>query len=758
MAVQMRFVLGHQFLKSAAKADTDPSKSLTLRLVEDGAIGPSEMALIRSIAEAHVRHHEGDEARALASAPVDPKILDALFAAEMGPLLKESLRTMRPKERLGTTVLSKFSAGLSILSAIQTDPAAGARDSSAGEGKSRTDPPTKVVGATGAKTPGVPDETDEVVAAERLQDERRAERALKIYVDCLTEIRQQTEYRAKAVTRGVSEPRVTALGADREATGKLVRKAASLFEQSRRTLEDLVRRRSANPVILRATGEFFRQAANHWEVEGDAEKSSSLIEQAKRHETTLPVPRTSESTLRVRTRAFTCRCVLDGRRFAADSLVFRGVSLITGARSFNHPPTGRDPADAWGSWLRLRAHGPECTPEALPGAQVWLFKYDLTGEFASLTTPSEVKGRGEVPLPAELQSALFDDHSPHSPSGPGVYLGTTPVEGVHLPRGSWVLVVSMPDRVPVRVPVRTGLVGDTPVEVTLSLPSEIPPRFAQVQEGSFLYQGDAKNPNCEPLQSVWTQDYLIDRSPVTAREYAEFLNERARTDLDFVIRRRSPREMEASGHFWFGPPFQVPTSEFLSLAPQDVRTASKRLPGCAGDWQESWPIVSISWRDAIEYCAWKRGATGWLFALPHEIEWEKAARGVDGRTFPWGNVHLRGACNTISTNREGAMPGSVKDFPADESPYGVFGLGGNTRDMCLNEPGVDFAEERIMRGGHWGSDGLRCHASYRSCAAADHVSPHGGFRLMCLTKIVARPRVGPPDSEIRTPPPVPKRK
>lgn len=744
IAVQMRFVPGHQFARMAALADAEPARTLTARLVDEGVIGQAELASIRTLAEAHVRHHEGDEARALAAAPVDPKLLDSLISYNLSPLLKETLRALRPAERFGTTVLSKFSAGLSLLTAVRADrlPAeAPARGVKGPEAPSRP----------AAKAPLAPVDSDSVVSAQLMQDERRAERALKMFMDCLQEVMVQREFRAQAVTRGVSEPHVSALRPDREDKHKLSHKAAALFEQCERTLDELVRRRPSNRVIVRTAAEFLRQAADHWEVEGDERKASGLLEKAARLEAGHVETKSPEAMLHVHTRAFSCRCVLDGRKFQADSLNLRGFNLLTGARASFQPHGPEADDDIWGSWLRFKAHAPDCVPEPLPGALVWLFQCDLHGEFASVTTPTGIPARSDAPLPPAVLGALFPDHSPHLPSGPGVCLGTTPIDGVSLPHGSWVLVISKPDRVPIRVPVRTGASGDVHVDVTLSLPAEVPPRFVPVAEGPFLYQGDPKNPNSEPLQTVWTQEFLLDRSPVTAREYCEFLCARMRTELDFVVQRRAPRLEESHVHLWPGPPFHVPTAEFLSHASPVVREACGKLPGCGRDWQENWPITSVSWRDAMEYCEWKRSRTGWLLSLPHEIEWEKAARGVDGRIFPWGNVHLRGVCNTISAQPSGAAPAAIGEFPADESPYGVLGLGGNTRDMCLNEPGSEFSGERAMRGGHWGSDGLRCHASYRSCAGEHHVSPNGGFRLFCLTRVPGRSRLGPPESEIRAP-------
>lgn len=734
LAVQMRLVPGPQFARVAAMADADPSKTLTKRLVEEGAIGAAEMASIRTLADAHVRHHEGDEARALATAPIDPKILDSLDQHSLSPLLRETLRGLRPAERFGTTVLSKFSTGLSLLASVRSEPE-----------------PAKPAAAEAASPP-VPRPApvaDAVAAAQVAQDERRAERALRLFAECLDEVTAQHEFRARALTRGVAEPHVSALSSDRADTVKISRQATTLFEQCQRTLDELLRRRPSDPVILRSAVEFFRLAGDHWEVEGNADRAAMLLERAKHLEDGHVESRHREAVLNLRTRAFPCRCVLEGRRFPADSLVLRGFNLATGAPARHAPAALHRPEPPSGEWHRFRAHAPECQPQPLPGAHVWLFRYDLHGDFCCVGTPADVPSRADTPLPPVVVSALFGEHSPHSPSGPGVYLGTTPVENVSLPPGSWMLVVWKPERVPLRVPVRTGPSGTVDLDLTLSLPAEIPARFAFVPEGRFLYQGDLKNPHSEPLQSAWTQDFLLDRSPVTSREYCEFLNDLTRTEMDFVAKRHGPRAEESGLPYWPGPPFRVPTADMLSRAAPEIRALCRRMPGCQRDWQEDWPVVAVSWRDALAYAAYRSAKTGWLFSIPHEIEWEKAARGADGRAFPWGNVHLRGACNTISVRSEGASPGPVWEFPADESPYGVLGMGGNTRDWCLNEPGSEFTGERVMRGGHWGSDGLRCHASYRSCAGEDHVSPNGGIRLMCLTRIAARPRLGPPESEIR---------
>ena len=219
-----------------------------------------------------------------------------------------------------------------------------------------------------------------------------------------------------------------------------------------------------------------------------------------------------------------------------------------------------------------------------------------------------------------------------------------------------------------------------------------------VPAGAFLMGSDkSKDPEARddelPQHSITLPGYWIGRYPVTVAHWKLFVKE--------------------SGH----------QSDSESL-----------------QYPDDHPVRYVTWNDAMAYCKWLSDKSGLPVALPSEAEWEKAARGTDGRIYPWGNEFDQNKCNTSESGIRNTTPVG-KYSPAGDSPYSCADMAGNvwewTRSKYRPYPyhAEDWREDlqgkvsRVVRGGSWNSDQDHAHTSYR-----DRFDPNGhgliGFRIV----------------------------
>jgi len=215
-----------------------------------------------------------------------------------------------------------------------------------------------------------------------------------------------------------------------------------------------------------------------------------------------------------------------------------------------------------------------------------------------------------------------------------------------------------------------------------------------------------------PRHRVWVDGFYMDKYEVTVGEYRRFVRVGRHRDL-----------------------------------PDNV---SGYLPG----GRANYPVVGVSWGDAGSYCRWARKR------LPTEAEWEKAARGTDSRTYPWGNEAVDGSranycdasCESSaqdkSSNDRYKYTAPVGSYERGKSPYGIYDLAGNAwewvedwydsgyygRSPERNPVNKTKSGTRVLRGGGWGSSLACIRTAYRR-----NYAPHGrdGFGFRCVIAVSA---------------------
>jgi sulfatase modifying factor 1 len=164
-----------------------------------------------------------------------------------------------------------------------------------------------------------------------------------------------------------------------------------------------------------------------------------------------------------------------------------------------------------------------------------------------------------------------------------------------------------------------------------------------IPAGEFIVGGDGEFEGGAGKFKVNLPAYYIGETEVTNAQYKEFV--------------------DATGH-------RAPASDFGS---EYNVWKGNTYPSELADH----PVVNVSWEDAKAYCDWAG------LRLPTELEWEKAARGIDGREYPWGDSWDSGKCrNSVESESSGTC--SVEDYPEGKSPYGLYNMAGNVWEWCAD--------------------------------------------------------------------------
>ncbi|MCY2988975.1 MAG: SUMF1/EgtB/PvdO family nonheme iron enzyme [Planctomycetota bacterium] len=229
-----------------------------------------------------------------------------------------------------------------------------------------------------------------------------------------------------------------------------------------------------------------------------------------------------------------------------------------------------------------------------------------------------------------------------------------------------------------------------------------------VPAGKFLAGGPGENEGGGPFP-VELPSFYLGIYPVTNAQYARFLSARRPGDSDL--------------------------EQWLTLdGTCFVQKSGDNFKAYGG--KPDHPVVQVSWFGAEAYCQWAG------LRLPTELEWEKAARGTDGRNYPWGNEWSASKCRNHRIQAETTC--SVSSHPEGRSYWGHYQLAGNVWEWCADWYDLDAygryrrgdlkppqsATSRVLRGGSWhaGSpDSLRC--ASRNDGDPNDRNFHHGFRV-----------------------------
>ena len=380
--------------------------------------------------------------------------------------------------------------------------------------------------------------------------------------------------------------------------------------------------------------------------------------------------------------------------------------------------------------IRLRTHA-EALPEDHPDRRSLLSYLKGDGVLTLRTRPEG----------AEVFAARYTRRGRRLVTGPSTRLGRTPLVRHPMPMGSYMLWLRARGWAEARYPVLIGREAHWDGEAPggggeIALPrADVGGDLCFIPPGWFLYGGDPEAALGLPLRRLWTDAYAITRHPVTHREYVVFLEDLQRRGLTEYALGRVPRSSEAGPLYLLNGPGQT--------------TFPHRPP--IGPWGLDHPVTHVTWHDATAYADWLSKTTGQRWRLPSEVEWEKAARGTDGRSFPWGETFDPSWACSAGSHADGEHPCSISEFALDESPFGVRGLSGNVRDWCLddwsdvapptNRPGLRRADEgmtgyAVIRGGSFRGPEIGNRLASRFRIRMEWADPTRGFRLV---REVARP-------------------
>jgi formylglycine-generating enzyme required for sulfatase activity len=321
-----------------------------------------------------------------------------------------------------------------------------------------------------------------------------------------------------------------------------------------------------------------------------------------------------------------------------------------------------------------------------------------------LASPAEVATRGGVPLEIYrdgfCRPFMAEPGADLRPTAAPLYLaavtraGTAPIADLTLPPGSYLAVVRRPeqegqaDRDTMRLPFVMPRQGAVDLRLELPPVDFAPPTFRPIAGGSFV-AAIASDAGLVRTRVDLAPFWMMERE-VTFGDWLEFLNDDATPDSVDRLRR-------------------LDDGALLPRLPNDPRGGALVTRGEDGRFEcdpaaLALPVHGLRYDDAREYAAWRtareraagRGALS--FDLPTAVEWERAARGADDRVLVCGD-HFNASWIGSKYARPRALIEPAFSFPVDESPFGIYDLGGGLNEWVRRSDDRDDDGQAFARGG-----------------------------------------------------------
>lgn len=354
-----------------------------------------------------------------------------------------------------------------------------------------------------------------------------------------------------------------------------------------------------------------------------------------------------------------------------------------------------------------------------------------------------LKGRGAVSLVTDIDDVevILEKYVPHHHRlvpKTIANLGRNPIISHSLEMGSYRLRLRKEGYHEVRYPVFISRgehwdgVDPRGVQRPIHLPKlgELAKNDCYVPAGWFWAGGDKEAPRGLSRKRVWKDSFVLKKFPVTNREYLSFLDDLIKQGREEEALRYVPRERAG----------QVGQLGAMIYGRKDDG-GFKLVPDSDGDmWALDWPVCMVNWSCSVAYAQWKSEKTRVSWRLPQELEWEKGARGVDGRFFVWGDGFDPSYACSRQSHRKGMLPVVIDSFPIDQSVYGIRGQAGNMSDWTgsvwsedWSGVGISIEEAvssyRVIRGGYWNYAANHLRTALRFSSNLSNRNSFVGFRL-----------------------------